>query len=120
MSTRTKHCLVFKRLMAVNHCLVPVPILFRDFLLCLCNIITSHLLYPTYYFFQLSTTKGFVAGNLSYTEEDGTKVNCTCSATVCIANHKQQSIAPACTRYPALLVAQVTVYNYHKPLLVAN
>ncbi|KFV41491.1 Meiotic recombination protein SPO11, partial [Tyto alba] len=29
----------------------------------------------------LSTTKGFVAGNLSYTEEDGTKVNCTCSAT---------------------------------------
>ncbi|NXF07678.1 SPO11 protein, partial [Smithornis capensis] len=32
----------------------------------------------------LSTTKGFVAGNLSYTEEDGTKVNCTCSKTVCI------------------------------------
>ncbi|NXS11146.1 SPO11 protein, partial [Neodrepanis coruscans] len=30
----------------------------------------------------LSTTKGFVAGNLSYTEEDGTKVNCTCSSTV--------------------------------------
>ncbi|EOB08052.1 Meiotic recombination protein SPO11, partial [Anas platyrhynchos] len=30
----------------------------------------------------LSTTKGFVAGNLSYTEEDGTKVNCTCGATV--------------------------------------
>ncbi|KFP82876.1 Meiotic recombination protein SPO11, partial [Acanthisitta chloris] len=30
----------------------------------------------------LSTTQGFVAGNLSYTEEDGTKVNCTCSATV--------------------------------------
>ncbi|KFO81782.1 Meiotic recombination protein SPO11, partial [Cuculus canorus] len=29
----------------------------------------------------LSTTRGFVAGNLSYTEEDGTKVNCTCSAT---------------------------------------
>ncbi|XP_017670672.1 PREDICTED: meiotic recombination protein SPO11 [Lepidothrix coronata] len=29
----------------------------------------------------LSTTKGFVAGHLSYTEEDGTKVNCTCSAT---------------------------------------
>ncbi|NXE51612.1 SPO11 protein, partial [Dromaius novaehollandiae] len=29
----------------------------------------------------LSTTKGSVAGNLSYTEEDGTKVNCTCSAT---------------------------------------
>ncbi|XP_017929218.1 meiotic recombination protein SPO11 [Manacus vitellinus] len=29
----------------------------------------------------LSTTKGFVAGHLSYTEEDGTKVNCTCCAT---------------------------------------
>ncbi|NXD13939.1 SPO11 protein, partial [Nothocercus nigrocapillus] len=29
----------------------------------------------------LSTSKGSVAGNLSYTEEDGTKVNCTCSAT---------------------------------------
>lgn len=35
-------------------------------------------------FFQLSTSKGFVAGNLSYTEEDGTKVNCTSGATVCI------------------------------------
>uniref|UniRef100_A0A8D0H3Z9 DNA topoisomerase (ATP-hydrolyzing) n=1 Tax=Sphenodon punctatus TaxID=8508 RepID=A0A8D0H3Z9_SPHPU len=29
----------------------------------------------------LSTTKGCIAGNLSYTEEDGTKVNCTCSRT---------------------------------------
>ncbi|XP_014375660.1 meiotic recombination protein SPO11 isoform X2 [Alligator sinensis] len=29
----------------------------------------------------MSTTKGCIAGNLSYTEEDGTKVNCTCSAT---------------------------------------
>ncbi|KFU83474.1 Meiotic recombination protein SPO11, partial [Chaetura pelagica] len=29
----------------------------------------------------LSSTKGFVAGNLSYTEEDGTKVHCSCSAT---------------------------------------
>ncbi|NXA34284.1 SPO11 protein, partial [Eudromia elegans] len=36
----------------------------------------------------LSTSKGSVAGNLSYTEEDGTKVNCTCSATVCIINSK--------------------------------
>ncbi|NXW02362.1 SPO11 protein, partial [Fregetta grallaria] len=36
----------------------------------------------------LSTTKGFVAGNLSYTEEDGTKVNCTCGATVCIIKQK--------------------------------
>ncbi|NWU95799.1 SPO11 protein, partial [Upupa epops] len=30
----------------------------------------------------LSTSKGSVAGNLSYTEEDGTKVSCTCSGTV--------------------------------------
>ncbi|NXL06525.1 SPO11 protein, partial [Mesembrinibis cayennensis] len=36
----------------------------------------------------LSTTKGFVAGNLSYTEEDGTKVNCTCGATVSSLNSK--------------------------------
>ncbi|NXE72386.1 SPO11 protein, partial [Cochlearius cochlearius] len=38
----------------------------------------------------LSTTKGFVAGSLTYTEEDGTKVNCTCGATVCIT--KQQHL----------------------------
>ncbi|XP_063156112.1 meiotic recombination protein SPO11 [Candoia aspera] len=29
----------------------------------------------------LSTSKGCIAGNLSYIEEDGTKVNCTCSTT---------------------------------------
>ncbi|XP_015680906.2 meiotic recombination protein SPO11 [Protobothrops mucrosquamatus] len=29
----------------------------------------------------LSTSKGCIAGNLSYIEEDGTKVNCTCSIT---------------------------------------
>uniref|UniRef100_F7EZT5 Meiotic recombination protein SPO11 n=1 Tax=Ornithorhynchus anatinus TaxID=9258 RepID=F7EZT5_ORNAN len=29
----------------------------------------------------LSTSKGLISGNLSYTEEDGTKVNCTCSST---------------------------------------
>ncbi|OWK03296.1 SPO11 [Cervus elaphus hippelaphus] len=30
-----------------------------------------------YYFFQLSTSKGLIAGDLKYLEEDGTKVNCT-------------------------------------------
>ncbi|XP_005260437.1 meiotic recombination protein SPO11 isoform X2 [Homo sapiens] len=29
----------------------------------------------------LSTSKGLIAGNLRYIEEDGTKVNCTCGAT---------------------------------------
>lgn len=36
-----------------------------------------------YYFFQLSTSKGLIAGDLKYLEEDGTKVNCT-RATVSI------------------------------------
>uniref|UniRef100_A0A8C2LS95 DNA topoisomerase (ATP-hydrolyzing) n=1 Tax=Cricetulus griseus TaxID=10029 RepID=A0A8C2LS95_CRIGR len=30
----------------------------------------------------LSTSKGLIAGNLRYVEEDGTRVQCTCSATV--------------------------------------
>lgn len=75
----------------------------------------SNLLYTTYPFFQLSTTKGFVAGNLSYTEEDGTKVNCTCSATVCII-HSIYLCMISCTscssgNYMHLL---------HRPMLVAN
>ncbi|NWV44618.1 SPO11 protein, partial [Grantiella picta] len=40
----------------------------------------------------LSTTQGFVAGNLSYTEEDGTKVNCTCSATAVAVPSNVQGI----------------------------
>ncbi|NWZ19810.1 SPO11 protein, partial [Asarcornis scutulata] len=40
----------------------------------------------------LSTTKGFVAGNLSYTEEDGTKVNCTCGATAVTVPSNVQGI----------------------------
>ncbi|XP_039935713.1 meiotic recombination protein SPO11 isoform X2 [Hirundo rustica] len=40
----------------------------------------------------LSTTKGFVAGNLSYTEEDGTKVNCTCSTTAVTVPSNVQGI----------------------------
>ncbi|NWW60990.1 SPO11 protein, partial [Ifrita kowaldi] len=45
------------------------------------NDISCMLKIPRRSLHVLSTTKGFVAGNLSYTEEDGTKVNCTCSAT---------------------------------------
>lgn len=40
--------------------------------------------FQIYYFFQLSTSKGLIAGNLRYMEEDGTRVQCTCSATVSI------------------------------------
>ncbi|XP_033009495.1 meiotic recombination protein SPO11 isoform X5 [Lacerta agilis] len=35
----------------------------------------------------LSTSKGCIAGNLSYVEEDGTKVNCTCSTTVAVPSN---------------------------------
>ncbi|KAL9835279.1 meiotic recombination protein SPO11 isoform 4-T19 [Geothlypis trichas] len=45
------------------------------------NDISCMLKIPRRSLHVLSTTKGFVAGNLSYTEEDGTKVNCSCSAT---------------------------------------
>lgn len=36
-------------------------------------------------FSQLSTSKGLIAGNLRYVEEDGTQVQCMCSATVSIS-----------------------------------
>uniref|UniRef100_A0A8D2QEC0 DNA topoisomerase (ATP-hydrolyzing) n=1 Tax=Zonotrichia albicollis TaxID=44394 RepID=A0A8D2QEC0_ZONAL len=52
------------------------------------NDISCMLKIPRRSLHVLSTTKGFVAGNLSYTEEDGTKVNCTCSATVSGLNTK--------------------------------
>ncbi|NWQ60097.1 SPO11 protein, partial [Neopipo cinnamomea] len=55
---------------------------------CIINDISCMLKIPRRSLHILSTTKGFVAGNLSYTEEDGTKVNCTCSATVCIIKQK--------------------------------
>ncbi|XP_032304441.1 meiotic recombination protein SPO11 isoform X4 [Coturnix japonica] len=47
----------------------------------LINEISCMLQIPRRFLHVLSTSKGFVAGNLSYTEEDGTKVNCTCGAT---------------------------------------
>ncbi|OXB59318.1 hypothetical protein ASZ78_011851, partial [Callipepla squamata] len=41
---------------------------------------------------KLSTNRGFVAGNLSYTEEDGTKVNCSCGATAVTVPSNVQGI----------------------------
>ncbi|XP_054837189.1 meiotic recombination protein SPO11 [Eublepharis macularius] len=35
----------------------------------------------------LSTSKGCIAGNLSYIEEDGTKVNCTCSTMTAVPSN---------------------------------
>ncbi|XP_070600675.1 meiotic recombination protein SPO11 [Erythrolamprus reginae] len=45
------------------------------------NDISCMLKIPRRTLHVLSTSKGFIAGNLSYIEEDGTKVNCTCSTT---------------------------------------
>ncbi|NXB12092.1 SPO11 protein, partial [Cnemophilus loriae] len=56
------------------------------------NDISCMLKIPRRSLHVLSTTKGFVAGNLSYTEEDGTKVNCTCSATVLTVPSNVQGI----------------------------
>ncbi|XP_050837984.1 meiotic recombination protein SPO11 isoform X1 [Serinus canaria] len=56
------------------------------------NDISCMLKIPRRSLHVLSTTKGFVAGNLSYTEEDGTKVNCTCSATAVTVPSNVQGI----------------------------
>ncbi|PNI20442.1 SPO11 isoform 1 [Pan troglodytes] len=43
----------------------------------------------------LSTSKGLIAGNLRYIEEDGTKVNCTCGATAVAVPSNIQGIRNA-------------------------
>ncbi|XP_072489561.1 meiotic recombination protein SPO11 isoform X2 [Notamacropus eugenii] len=43
----------------------------------------------------LSTSKGLIAGNLSYIEEDGTKVNCTCGSTAVAVPSNIQGIRNA-------------------------
>ncbi|XP_040844125.1 meiotic recombination protein SPO11 isoform X3 [Ochotona curzoniae] len=43
----------------------------------------------------LSTSKGLIAGDLSYVEEDGTKVHCTCGATVAAVPSNIQGIQNA-------------------------
>ncbi|XP_021272177.1 meiotic recombination protein SPO11 isoform X3 [Numida meleagris] len=58
----------------------------------LINEISCMLKIPRRSLHILSTTKGFVAGNLSYTEEDGTKVNCTCGATAVTVPSNVQGI----------------------------
>ncbi|KAF1577577.1 Meiotic recombination protein SPO11, partial [Eudyptes moseleyi] len=54
----------------------------------------------------LSTTKGFVAGNLSYTEEDGTKVNCTCSATAVTVPSNVQGIKNLISHAKFMLIVE--------------
>ncbi|NXO38482.1 SPO11 protein, partial [Locustella ochotensis] len=56
------------------------------------NDISCMLKIPRRSLHVLSTTKGFVAGSLSYTEEDGTKVNCTHSATAITVPSNVQGI----------------------------
>ncbi|XP_040506983.1 meiotic recombination protein SPO11 isoform X1 [Gallus gallus] len=58
----------------------------------LINEISCMLQIPRRSLHILSTTRGFVAGNLSYTEEDGTKVNCTCGATAVTVPSNVQGI----------------------------
>ncbi|XP_025041558.1 meiotic recombination protein SPO11 isoform X3 [Pelodiscus sinensis] len=54
----------------------------------------------------LSTTKGCISGNLSYTEEDGTKVNCTCNATAVIVPSNVQGIRNVITDAKFILIVE--------------
>ncbi|XP_074928347.1 meiotic recombination protein SPO11 [Chelonoidis abingdonii] len=54
----------------------------------------------------LSTTKGCIAGNLSYTEEDGMKVNCTCSATAVVVPSNVQGIRNVITDAKFILIVE--------------
>ncbi|KAM6112960.1 meiotic recombination protein SPO11 [Pterocles gutturalis] len=54
----------------------------------------------------LSTTKGFVAGNLIYTEEDGTKVNCTCGATAVTVPSNVQGIKNLISHAKFMLIVE--------------
>uniref|UniRef100_A0A4W3JXR5 DNA topoisomerase (ATP-hydrolyzing) n=1 Tax=Callorhinchus milii TaxID=7868 RepID=A0A4W3JXR5_CALMI len=46
------------------------------------NDISCLLKVPRRYLHILSTARGYIAGDLYYTEEDGTRVNCSCNSTV--------------------------------------
>ncbi|NXA95743.1 SPO11 protein, partial [Melanocharis versteri] len=70
------------------------------------NDISCMLKIPRRSLHVLSTTKGFVAGNLSYTEEDGTKVNCTCSATVFTVPSNVQGIKNLTSRAKFILIVE--------------
>ncbi|XP_009901518.1 meiotic recombination protein SPO11 [Dryobates pubescens] len=54
----------------------------------------------------LSTINGFVAGNLSYTEEDGTKVNCTCGATAVTVPSNVQGIKNLISHAKFMLIVE--------------
>ncbi|XP_004620320.2 meiotic recombination protein SPO11 isoform X1 [Sorex araneus] len=54
----------------------------------------------------LSTSKGLIAGNLRYMEEDGTKVNCTCGATAVAVPSNIQGIQNLITDAKFLLIVE--------------
>ncbi|XP_066417870.1 meiotic recombination protein SPO11 [Molothrus aeneus] len=70
------------------------------------NDISCMLKIPRRSLHVLSTTKGFVAGNLSYTEEDGTKVNCTCSATAVTVPSNVQGIKNLSSHAKFILIVE--------------
>uniref|UniRef100_G1R5X4 DNA topoisomerase (ATP-hydrolyzing) n=1 Tax=Nomascus leucogenys TaxID=61853 RepID=G1R5X4_NOMLE len=54
----------------------------------------------------LSTSKGLIAGNLRYIEEDGTKVNCTCGATAVAVPSNIQGIRNLVTDAKFVLIVE--------------
>ncbi|XP_027709095.1 meiotic recombination protein SPO11 isoform X1 [Vombatus ursinus] len=54
----------------------------------------------------LSTSKGLIAGNLSFIEEDGTKVNCTCGSTAVAVPSNIQGIRNLATDAKFLLIVE--------------
>ncbi|XP_003339751.1 meiotic recombination protein SPO11 isoform X2 [Monodelphis domestica] len=54
----------------------------------------------------LSTSKGLIAGSLSYIEEDGTKVNCTCGSTAVAVPSNIQGIRNLITNAKFLLIVE--------------
>lgn len=62
--------------------------------------------FQIYYFFQLSTSKGLIAGNLRYMEEDGTRVQCTCSATATAVPTNIQGMQHLITDAKFLLIVE--------------
>ncbi|KAM7038129.1 meiotic recombination protein SPO11 [Acridotheres tristis] len=70
------------------------------------NDISCMLKIPRRSLHVLATTKGFVAGNLSFTEEDGTKVNCTCSATAVTVPSNVQGIKNLTSHAKFILIVE--------------
>ncbi|XP_010627110.1 meiotic recombination protein SPO11 isoform X4 [Fukomys damarensis] len=54
----------------------------------------------------LSTSKGLIAGDLRYTEEDGTRVNCTCGASAIAVPSNIQGIQNLITDAKFLLIVE--------------